>query len=167
MELECELCGKPHKPSRSDPYCSSKCRVFALFYRLLRDDPEAKFVPVQQAARMVLAEGRRRGFINPKRRCAGCGVGGRIGGHHPDYRQAHLIVWLCSACHRSAHRHKHIGERVAMLAAPQCEPPIPKNGMDGVTHARIDRPGAQVPDEIVSYYSNKSASPAHSASEAK
>ncbi len=35
--------------------------------------------------------------------CALCGAVGKNQGHHPDYNQPALVIWLCPSCHRQEH----------------------------------------------------------------
>jgi len=46
----------------------------------------------------------KRGEMKRPTRCAECGGGKRILGHHPNYKQPLRVVWLCDTCH--AERHK-------------------------------------------------------------
>ena len=37
-------------------------------------------------------------------RCSKCGKAGNVDGHHPDYSQKLLVVWLCPQCHKNLHK---------------------------------------------------------------
>ena len=67
--------------------------------REYRKRPE---VTVKIFARNYLNNALRDGRIN-KEPCALCGLE-QAQGHHPDYNQPLLIVWLCRQCHSKLHR---------------------------------------------------------------
>ena len=37
------------------------------------------------------------------RTCSKCGSNERVEGHHPDFKEPNLRVFLCRACHRAEH----------------------------------------------------------------
>lgn len=45
----------------------------------------------------------RKGLLVKPDNCSHCGRGGRIGGHHPDYRKPLYVIWLCESCHMCLH----------------------------------------------------------------
>ena len=55
-------------------------------------------------ARLALNNAVRSGLISRPSRCARCGGGGKIHGHHDDYSMPIRVEWLCSECHGVEHR---------------------------------------------------------------
>lgn len=102
---------------------SAAFRIFSWFESFLDSDPLAKEYSTQQAARVFLQKANRCKLIKRATRCSNCFQGGRINGHHPDYRQPHVIIWLCQSCHSSAHRRPGYEHRIARLAKPRCAVP--------------------------------------------
>ena len=48
----------------------------------------------------------RGGKIKRPERCSLCGEGGKIHGHHEDYRRPLVVMWVCIPCHKSIHAKK-------------------------------------------------------------
>ncbi len=66
----------------------------------------------EEASRLYRKEINCGKIVRPKR-CSACNIKSRIHGHHRDYNQPLLIVWLCSKCHRMEHcGHKADAEAV-------------------------------------------------------
>jgi hypothetical protein len=62
--------------------------------------PRADRVRAGRAVQAAIVSGK---LVRPKC-CSRCGSGGKIHGHHSDYRKPLLVVWLCTKCHGQAHR---------------------------------------------------------------
>jgi hypothetical protein len=56
----------------------------------------------EQRSRDAAWQARRDGRLIPSS-CEVCGATDNIEGHHPDYRRALEVVWLCKSCHRNVH----------------------------------------------------------------
>ncbi len=112
MEKICSKC-KIKKPVRDfyehkrDVY-RSRCKPCHLgdnkeyrstgYYREYLSSPD---IAAKYFARRYLSHAVRDRRIS-KEPCAFCGAE-QVQGHHPDYNQPLLIVWLCITCHRKLH----------------------------------------------------------------
>jgi hypothetical protein len=74
-----------------------KKRIAALM-RKYRNDPELR---PKHGARWILNHAIQSGRIK-KMPCEICGET-KIEGHHPDYAEPLVVVWLCNKCHRTHH----------------------------------------------------------------
>lgn len=57
-------------------------------------------------ARRVYRNGIRSGKVVKPEACQRCGAKvpkGRLHGHHPDYSEPYVVVWLCRGCHDAEH----------------------------------------------------------------
>jgi nitric oxide synthase oxygenase domain/subunit len=61
---------------------------------------------VQALARQLLRNAVRRKDIVKPLACDACSAITRLHGHHTDYSQPLLVVWLCPLCHGDVHRHR-------------------------------------------------------------
>lgn len=59
--------------------------------------------PYKVAARLLLNRAVARGEMERPEACSSCGAGGRIHGHHEDYKKPLEVVWLCRKCHCELH----------------------------------------------------------------
>ena len=48
----------------------------------------------------------RSGKIKKPNNCACCGIGGPLHGHHEDYNDPLVVIWLCPGCHVAVHNKK-------------------------------------------------------------
>jgi len=58
----------------------------------------------KRAAHVILGNSVKCGRIIKPDKCARCGSGGRIHGHHHDYTKPLDVLWLCSKCHHAEHK---------------------------------------------------------------
>jgi hypothetical protein len=56
------------------------------------------------AARMLLNSAVKTGKVVRAPACEGCGIVGRLHGHHDDYAKPLEVRWLCPPCHGKEHR---------------------------------------------------------------
>ena len=61
--------------------------------RYCRENPE------RYKAQTAVSNAVRDGRLYKPDRCSECGSSGRLHGHHPDYSQPLMVVWLCVPCH--------------------------------------------------------------------
>jgi len=73
---------------------------------------------IQREARYQLNLAVARGEISRPSECSDCGCDGLIHGHHDDYRQPLVVVWLCPLCHATRHRHERVAPRPAASVKP-------------------------------------------------
>ena len=59
--------------------------------------------PKKKIARDAVNNAVRDGKLSKPVECEVCGKSGRLHGHHEDYGQPLLVVWVCAACHRAIH----------------------------------------------------------------
>lgn len=57
----------------------------------------------RQHAHAVVTRAVKSGELAKPAKCSACGRGGRVDGHHTDYSEPLLVIWLCKRCHRQAH----------------------------------------------------------------
>lgn len=48
----------------------------------------------------------RTGAVSKPLSCQVCGRETRLSGHHADYRQPLVVLWVCSSCHKKVHSHR-------------------------------------------------------------
>lgn len=60
--------------------------------------------PEKYAAHIAFHNALRDGKIARVSECSLCGKGGKAHGHHNDYSEPLVVVWVCGPCHRSIHR---------------------------------------------------------------
>lgn len=60
-------------------------------------------------ARQLLNAAVRDGAVVKPEACSRCGAGGKLHGHHHDYRLPLDVVWLCPPCHGEVHRKTDAG----------------------------------------------------------
>ena len=65
--------------------------------RYRKDHPD-RYAAHRQAGRAAAT-----GQITKATTCEICGKGGRLEKHHPDYKNALFVIFLCPACHRGLH----------------------------------------------------------------
>jgi len=58
---------------------------------------------VNQALRRAI----KRGSITKPKDCQICGYEGRIHSHHPNYKNALDVAWVCASCHKIIHLYFH------------------------------------------------------------
>lgn len=58
-----------------------------------------------RAQKLVYKAVKRGQLIKPST-CSRCGTEGRIEGHHADYAQPLVVIWLCKLCHLLEDKHK-------------------------------------------------------------
>jgi hypothetical protein len=58
----------------------------------------------KQRARKKLNYAVATGKLERPENCEGCGRQAEVEGHHPDYSQPLVVVWLCTKCHGVEHR---------------------------------------------------------------
>jgi len=65
--------------------------------------------PAMCKAEHILARAVAKGRLVRPPNCTQCGQVGDIEGHHPDYAQPMVVVWLCKSCHVKADRERVSG----------------------------------------------------------
>ena len=56
-----------------------------------------------QRAHNALQQAVKKGLLKRPSTCSVCGAGGKIVGHHEDYRKPLSVIWLCATCHGNIH----------------------------------------------------------------
>lgn len=122
-EVSCDQCGGSFRPyvrqlyRNAGMFCSEPCRK-----RFRRAALHHDFVtPQSSKTERTRAQGLinmriRRGTLSRPDACQHCGTPAKTDGHHPDYAQAELIVFLCRSCHMKAHRSPEFEREVAAKA---------------------------------------------------
>jgi len=66
--------------------------------------------PGAAKARAALRKAVRRGLVKPAPHCQakGCQSAHHLEAHHHDYRQPHVVAWLCARHHRRLHHGGHL-----------------------------------------------------------
>ncbi len=62
--------------------------------------------PEKRAAHAAVTYALKTGRIKKGKACEGCGVTEtpQLDGHHADYSQKLVVVWLCPKCHKDIHK---------------------------------------------------------------
>jgi len=60
--------------------------------------------PVKRRAQYLMNQAIDRGDLVKPAACESCHETKRLEGHHPDYAQPLLVMWLCRNCHKAWHR---------------------------------------------------------------
>jgi hypothetical protein len=129
VQVVCEICGKPYaikrlRPDRRRRRLCDHCRSVVGIANARRSAPPT--TPESTKAERVRANGllNRRiklGWFDRPAACQHCGKPGKVDGHHPDYQQPDLCVFLCRSCHMKAHRYPDFEKAVAQKATSSGE----------------------------------------------
>ena len=64
----------------------------------------------KRAAHIILGNAINGGKVVKPSKCSKCGAGGVIDGHHENYFEPLVVIWLCKLCHGA--RHREINEAI-------------------------------------------------------
>lgn len=125
-DLQCDICWRAYKrdwyarrKAAGNPVLTTKMprnwhrayqkRYFQNQTNRLRRNAAAKrryHLPcnhLQKCAHLQLRNALRRGVIERPARCDACGRNCTPHGHHPDYTEPLIVIWLCRICHQREH----------------------------------------------------------------
>lgn len=119
-ERRCRHCQKQfwtHK-SKVGAFCSVSCKSAAMIGQYIHSKHITAPGTKQQAhnAQVHLTGMLRNGTLVRAEDCQLCGLTKPTEGHHPNYTQPWLFVWLCVRCHRKVHSNRELFDKAAEIA---------------------------------------------------
>jgi len=72
---------------------------------------EVRIISTKNLARNMVSRAVKQGKVVRPSTCTRCGARGKTHGHHLDYTQPLMVVWLCNPCHSLEHSLMRLKER--------------------------------------------------------